>query len=1397
MNRIVLALSFILAVVGADAQPQRKKQAPMKRAAVSFVVNASGATAAYDNPATTENEAADGVCADANGECTITAAIEEADNMAVELGVDAVPVHLTFAVPLVSLPAGLVLAPHPGSVIEGGKIAFATRGEIRIEEGTITGSDITDGELTLYHSVIQNSTVLFNPLFGVAGGGIALELGSTMDSVSVTNGTVGLNDDGNTVTRSTIAFTTAAGAGITVGGNDNTVQQTAVTGAKAGGIVVGGSFNTVTGNRIGVSPSGTPAPNSSGILVTGDEGGGSNTIEGNIVSGNTGDGIVVQQSDGNLVRDNTVGLNGAENSPRPNGGHGISVTGAANTVIERNVIAGNGGSGVLITGADDPVTASSNTVVKNNFIGVNRSEAPFPNGANGVQLAGNAHDNVIGSPVGSDADSNVIAYHPLQGILVQASPGHLPMRNTFRRNRQYHNAQPGVLLQPSVHGGIQPAVIDSLGIIPESGEVVVYGTGVSGALIDVYGLHDLLRSEGEGKQWMQRGTADGQGRFAVNIGVRSMACTKLTVLQTGPTGNTSSYALNRGMVPSVIRLTEQCAPPLFSGVSYASNTYIVHIDWKSLPKEGEILFSLNGQQKPGTIQGDIATVEYNMNQTVTGMNTLTWSLTDCIGQTAAGLNQHQFCGTPVPSWLEPVTASCGNGHMHYTRTETFPDVPGAAAAMGVPPSMAFIGGLALSFAGAPSFTATLHIPGDSEPVEADAAFDIGDFRTRVAVTGTAHTAFAGCDGVDVSGTLSLTASVAKDYTYGFSFGTVPCPPVPGIEQLCQMANAVSHSLRIGATLSGEITGTATLTDGIAITGGSGGATLALRPFLDLVPFHARGNGQLAFAFDVPSFSVTSVTPSLSLTIYEDITGSSKTWTFPSLLLASGDAPERSERAVRRPDAPYRAVSLPAAGPDTTVAVNIAWNARPDYATGPGGVKAFVWTTYRTSGGKRVSDIAVKLFNGTAWTEPLALTADDAVDRNPTVAVDGAGTVIVSWERSSLAQPFPDSLQYAVTVSASMDVRTAAVSTSTGTVIAQQTLGWPDRADLLPRLARGKDGTVMLAWQTGSGQNLFGTDADPVRFAVARQWTGAGWSSVDTLPAAQSKAFQWDFAVHDAATAVIALSKDMHGDLSSGGDWDVFALKRSGGVWGSEVRVTDNAVMEHGVRAAYAYDGTPVIVWLRDTSVVGSYGAVSSSQEVWLPRAGLGFAKGVFAAGKDTMALVWNEGSALVIATAPVAQRTWSPPSFLHFTTDIQRPTSASFDPEGTLQIGFLQTPYQAHPGAFSDSGALHLVTLAGVSSPLPVEPERAPLPQRFALFDAYPNPFNASAVIRFALPARGYTVLTVTNILGHEVSRLADGPLEAGEHSVRFSADRLSSGVYFYTLRSNGIIQTKKMLLLK
>lgn len=90
------------------------------------------------------------------------------------------------------------------------------------------------------------------------------------------------------------------------------------------------------------------------------------------------------------------------------------------------------------------------------------------------------------------------------------------------------------------------------------------------------------------------------------------------------------------------------------------------------------------------------------------------------------------------------------------------------------------------------------------------------------------------------------------------------------------------------------------------------------------------------------------------------------------------------------------------------------------------------------------------------------------------------------------------------------------------------------------------------------------------------------------------------------------------------------------------------------------------------------------------------------------------------------------------------------------------------------------------------------VPTEFGLEQNYPNPFNPSTNINFALPQASEVTLTVYDMLGRKVATLISGEqLQAANHSVRFDASALASGMYIYRIEAGSFVSTRKMMLIK
>ncbi len=90
-----------------------------------------------------------------------------------------------------------------------------------------------------------------------------------------------------------------------------------------------------------------------------------------------------------------------------------------------------------------------------------------------------------------------------------------------------------------------------------------------------------------------------------------------------------------------------------------------------------------------------------------------------------------------------------------------------------------------------------------------------------------------------------------------------------------------------------------------------------------------------------------------------------------------------------------------------------------------------------------------------------------------------------------------------------------------------------------------------------------------------------------------------------------------------------------------------------------------------------------------------------------------------------------------------------------------------------------------------------PLPENYSLSQNYPNPFNPSTTISYSIPVEGIVTLKIFNLLGEEVKTLVNEVQNAGSHNVSFDAVNLTSGIYFYSIKSGNFTDVKKMILLK
>lgn len=145
----------------------------------------------------------------------------------------------------------------------------------------------------------------------------------------------------------------------------------------------------------------------------------------------------------------------------------------------------------------------------------------------------------------------------------------------------------------------------------------------------------------------------------------------------------------------------------------------------------------------------------------------------------------------------------------------------------------------------------------------------------------------------------------------------------------------------------------------------------------------------------------------------------------------------------------------------------------------------------------------------------------------------------------------------------------------------------------------------------------------------------------------------------------------------------------------------------------------------------------------------------------------------------------------HYTAKVYR--DALMTPKIYIgEISFYFEPSQSPQHSFMYSGVqgpcYHITTYID---------EDETTPDQFKLYDAYPNPFNSSVVIKYSIGIASHVVLSVFDIQGKEVKSIIDQVENAGIYKQKFDAGALSSGIYIVSLSTDQFSISKKIILIK
>jgi hypothetical protein len=120
------------------------------------------------------------------------------------------------------------------------------------------------------------------------------------------------------------------------------------------------------------------------------------------------------------------------------------------------------------------------------------------------------------------------------------------------------------------------------------------------------------------------------------------------------------------------------------------------------------------------------------------------------------------------------------------------------------------------------------------------------------------------------------------------------------------------------------------------------------------------------------------------------------------------------------------------------------------------------------------------------------------------------------------------------------------------------------------------------------------------------------------------------------------------------------------------------------------------------------------------------------------------------------------------------------------------------PNYWIDSAKINGIIFSNISSDFTdINEDNESIGNNYILFQNYPNPFNPTTNISYSISEPSYVSIIIYDLLGREVSKLVNEFKSTGIYTIGFDSSKLSSGIYFYQMKVNDFVNTKKMILLR
>ena len=249
-----------------------------------------------------------------------------------------------------------------------------------------------------------------------------------------------------------------ANAGLRLTAGNSTVRGLIINRFQTDGIdIIGVGTNVVAGNYIGTDSAGLVARGNAfeGVLISSSSGnriGGTNAADRNLLSGNSDAGVYLLNSSGNFVLGNFIGTSLAGTAQLGNTNNGVAIYNSTGNIIggtnslARNIISGNGGSGVYVFGS-----GSFNNVLQGNYIGTSKNgNSDVANAGDGITISGGLL-NVIGGAVAGSG--NLISGNNEAGVSMGSSAsGNLVQGNFIGTDITGNGSMPNALAGVTIYG---------------------------------------------------------------------------------------------------------------------------------------------------------------------------------------------------------------------------------------------------------------------------------------------------------------------------------------------------------------------------------------------------------------------------------------------------------------------------------------------------------------------------------------------------------------------------------------------------------------------------------------------------------------------------------------------------------------------------------------------------------------------------------------------------------------------------------------------------------------------------------------------------------------------------------------------------------------------------------